>query len=231
MEQKLIILIVEDERVISDGLVYLLRSEGFDTLVCGDFDSGRTTIETKAFDLALLDLNLPGGSGYQLARLIKEKSNKPIIMLTALDSEANVVMGLDQGADDYITKPFRVRELLSRIYSVLRRYRPGETKTNRLKLGDVEIDPSQAKVWKGEKEILLTSLEYRLLLIFMSEPRRVFTRVQLLERLWDCAGEFFNDNTLTVYIKRLREKIEDDPQHPILITTIRGLGYRGGGGD
>jgi len=229
MEQKLVVLIVEDEQVISDGLVYLLQNEGFDTLVCGDFDSAQSTIETKAFDLALLDLNLPGGSGYQLARLIKEQSNKPIIMLTALDSEANVVMGLDQGADDYVTKPFRVRELLSRIYSVLRRYRHSETKTNRLKLGDVEIDVSQAKVWKGEKEILLTSLEYRLLLIFISEPRRVFSRNQLLERLWDCAGEYFNDNTLTVYIKRLREKIEDDPQHPILITTIRGLGYRGGG--
>lgn len=222
------VLIVEDERVIAEGLVYLLGDEGYETLLCIDFESAASAIENESFDLALLDLSLPGGSGYALCRMIKNKADLPVIILTAMDSEPNVVMGLDQGADDYVTKPFRVRELMSRIQSVLRRYRKLESQSGLLKLGDVSIDTNQAKVWKADKEILLTSLEYRLLLVFANEPHRVFSRIQLLERLWDCAGEYFNDNTLTVYIKRLREKIEDDPQQPLLITTVRGLGYRGG---
>ena len=131
-------------------------------------------------------------------------------------------------ADDYITKPFRIREFLSRIKSVLRRYGKTEVQKTLYELNGLKIDTSQAKVYKGEKEIILTSLEYRLLLIFANNEGQVLSRNQLLESLWDFAGDFVNDNTLTVYIKRLREKIEDDSQNPTIIKTIRGIGYKGG---
>ena len=152
----------------------------------------------------------------------------PVIFLTAFDDEVNVVMGLDMGADDYITKPFRVRELLSRINSVLRRYqRQTQTKTV-VELGDVQVNTSDGKVHKAGTEILLTALEYRLLLIFANHLGQVLTRGQLLDRIWDVGGDFVNDNTLTVYIKRLREKLEDDPARPELIKTVRGMGYKAG---
>jgi len=224
---KVRILIVEDEQVISDGLNYLLVAEGYNCIVFNTYESARTGISNESFDLALLDISLPGGSGYQLSKLVKAKGEIPVVFLTAMDNEVNVVMGLDQGADDYVTKPFRVRELVSRIQSVLRRYKKIESGSPLLKLGDVIVDTVQAKVSKAGKNIELTSLEYRLLLVFAGEPNRVFSRNQLLERLWDCTGDYFNDNTLTVYIKRLREKIEDDPKEPKLIETVRGMGYRG----
>ncbi|GAJ97820.1 two-component response regulator [Geomicrobium sp. JCM 19055] len=147
-----------------------------------------------------------------------------------MDDEVNVVMGLDMGADDYITKPFRIRELMSRIKSVLRRYEKqhqGQA-TEQIELSTITISTAEAKVWKSGKEMALTALEYRLLLIFSQHQGQVLTRAQLLEQIWDVAGDFVNDNTLTVYIKRLREKLEEDPQKPTIIQTVRGLGYRAG---
>lgn len=222
------ILLVEDDRAIVAGLTYLFEEEGFESLVCGDFSQALETIRTEDFDLALLDVNLPDGSGYDLCKAIKTKGEIPVIMLTAMDSEVNVVMGLDIGADDYITKPFRVRELISRINSVLRRYKKSESAHSQLSLGDVVIDQNKARVSKGGEELQLTALEYKLLLVFANYPGRVFSRNQLLEQLWDVGGDFLNDNTITVYIKRLREKIEEDPQEPKLILTVRGLGYKSG---
>jgi DNA-binding response OmpR family regulator len=137
-------------------------------------------------------------------------------------------MGLDMGADDYITKPFRIRELLSRLRTVLRRAEKTEDTKDELRLGDITINTRQARVWKNGTEILLTALEYRLLLTLAVHPGQVLSRTQLLEGIWDIAGDFVNDNTLTVYVKRLREKIEDDPQSPKLIQTVRGLGYKAG---
>ena len=222
------ILFVEDDRIIASGLCYSLEQEGYEVIHCLNVETAKTTINQVDFDLALLDLSLPDGSGYDICRLLKKKKDIPVIFLTAIDDEVNVVMGLDMGADDYITKPFRIRELMSRIKSVMRRYGKAEPKKTISWFGGLKIDMAKAKVYKNDNEISLTSLEYRLLLIFANNEGKVLTRNQILEKLWDVAGDFVNDNTLTVYIKRLREKIEDDPQEPQIIKTVRGIGYMGG---
>ncbi len=221
------ILIVEDDRTIASGLQYSLEQEQFTTTLCQNVADATRLIEQQlhTINLCLFDLSLPDGSGYDLCRLVKQKQDTPVIFLTAFDDEVNVVMGLDMGADDYITKPFRVRELISRIQSVLRRYTK-QTSSSILTMGAVEINTQDAKVKKGGDEILLTALEYRLLLIFSRHTGQVLTRAQLLDQMWDMGGDFVNDNTLTVYIKRLREKLEDDPQQPSLIKTVRGIGYK-----
>ncbi|KYG58498.1 response regulator transcription factor [Planococcus maritimus] len=224
------ILVVEDDRTIASGLTYSLQQEGFTTVLCHTAKDATTAIEKQisAIDLCLFDLSLPDGSGYDLCALAKQKSDIPVIFLTAFDDEVNVVMGLDMGADDYITKPFRVRELMSRINSVLRRYQRQAQPKTIIELGDVQVNISDGKVHKAGSEVLLTALEYRLLLIFANHLGQVLTRAQLLDRIWDVGGDFVNDNTLTVYIKRLREKLEDDPTSPELIKTVRGMGYKAG---
>ncbi|MFC4684061.1 response regulator transcription factor [Exiguobacterium sp. s149] len=221
------ILIVEDDRTIASGLQYSLEQEQFTTTLCQNATDATRLIEQQlhTIDLCLFDLSLPDGSGYDLCRLVKQKQDTPVIFLTAFDDEVNVVMGLDMGADDYITKPFRVRELISRIHSVLRRYHK-QVSSPVLTIGSVEINTQDAKVKKDGSEILLTALEYRLLLIFGKHTGQVLSRTQLLDQIWDMGGDFVNDNTLTVYIKRLREKLEDDPQRPTLIKTVRGIGYK-----
>lgn len=223
------ILLVEDDRTIAAGLEYSLQNEGFNTVICHDVHSGKKIISEQVFDLYLLDVSLPDGTGYDLCSMIRQKSNTPIIFLTALDEEVNVVMGLDMGADDYITKPFRLRELISRIKSVLRRYSKGSDNASIFELGAIQVNTLDAKVMKNQKEINLTALEYRLLLAFINRKGQILTRSQLLESIWDVAGDFVNDNTLTVYIKRIRDKLEDDPQKPQIIQTVRGLGYKLGG--
>ncbi|MCM2979509.1 winged helix family two component transcriptional regulator [Niallia circulans] len=224
------ILIVEDDKTIASGLDYSLQSENYDTIICHDAKGARKTIaaELNHIDLCLFDLSLPDGSGYELCELVKSKSDKPVIFLTALDDEVNVVMGLDMGADDYITKPFRLRELLSRIKSVLRRYNVQQQNTPFIEIDDIRINTLEGKIYKKAEEVVVTALEYRLFLIFANNLGQVLTRTQLLERIWDVAGDFVNDNTLTVYIKRLREKLEDNPQKPTIIKTVRGLGYKVG---
>lgn len=224
------LLLVEDDRTIASGLDFSLKQEAFETLVCHDATTAMEVIDQQldSIDMCLFDLQLPDGSGYDLCAYVKKQKDIPIIFLTAYDDEVNVVMGLDMGADDYITKPFRLRELISRIKSVLRRYHRPIQSQNLLTIGDVHIHPIQGKVYKNGKEVLLTTLEYRLLLIFANHIGQVLTRAQLLDRIWDMAGDFVNDNTLTVYIKRLREKLEDDPQRPTLIKTVRGMGYKVG---
>ncbi|MEH7238690.1 response regulator transcription factor [Bacillus sp. JJ1562] len=226
------ILLVEDDKTIASGLDYSLTQDGYETIVCHNAKDAKKVITEKinGIGLCLFDLSLPDGSGYELCELVKKQSDKPVIFLTALDDEVNVVMGLDMGADDYITKPFRIRELLSRIKSVLRRYNkqtPTQPKTI-IDIDTLRINTLEGKVYKNGEEVLLTSLEYRLLLIFANHIGQILTRTQLLERIWDVAGDFVNDNTLTVYIKRLREKLEDEPQSPKIIKTIRGLGYKVG---
>lgn len=225
------ILIVEDDKPIATGLTYSLEQEKYETIVCYTVEEAKHVITTRLDEitLCLFDLSLPDGSGYDLCKIVKEKSDLPVIFLTAVDDEVNVVMGLDMGADDYITKPFRIRELLSRIASVLRRYEKKPPKESHIKsIGHITVDTMRGKVCKHKTEIELTAMEYRLLLTFISNRNQVLTREQILEKLWDAAGEFVNDNTLTVYIKRLREKIEETPQKPTLITTVRGVGYKVG---
>ncbi|GIO22766.1 response regulator transcription factor [Oceanobacillus sp. J11TS1] len=223
------LLIVEDDKTIASGLEYSLSQEGYETLVSHHAQEATEIIETQinSISLCLFDLSLPDGSGYDLCRCVKEKADVPVIFLTVADDEVNVVMGLDMGADDYITKPFRIRELSSRIKTVLRRYQKNGThEKDSIQIGPLEVLPLEGKVHKAHAELTLTALEYRLLMIFINHRGQILSREQLLEMIWDVAGEFVNDNTLTVYIKRLRKKIEDNPQKPVLIETVRGLGYR-----
>lgn len=224
------ILLVEDDRTIASGLEYSLQQEDFETVLCYNAASATEVIHTKIkeIDLCLFDLNLPDGSGYDLCELVKKQQDIPVIFLTAYDDEVNVVMGLDMGADDYITKPFRIRELISRIKSVYRRYHRHSQSKDIMKIENIQINILEGKVYKDAREILLTALEYRLFLIFANHIGQILTRAQLLDRIWDVSGDFVNDNTLTVYIKRLREKLEDDPQNPTLIKTVRGMGYKVG---
>lgn len=227
------VLVVEDDKTIAMGIEYSLKQEGFQIDVCYLAADARAAIADKAYDLFLLDVTLPDGNGFDLCKEIRKNRDTPVIFLTARDEEVNVVMGLDLGADDYVTKPFRVRELISRIKSVLRRYKPQhqtEVKPE-VRLGDVVIHVAEARVTKKGREIMLTALEYKLLLTLANHAGQVLSRSQILEGIWDVAGDFVNDNTLTVYIKRLREKIEDDPQHPQIIQTVRGLGYKAAGGE
>lgn len=221
------ILLVEDDGTIALGLKYSLEGEGYKVKVGNSFKKGKEYILQEKFSLFILDLSLPDGSGYDLCRMIREKEDTPIIFLTACDDEVNVVMGLELGADDYITKPFRVRELLSRIKSILRRYDKTSMKSI-VTLKDIKVNTLEGKVYRGDREVILTALEYRLLLTFANNIGQVLSRNQLLEGIWDIAGDFINDNTLTVYIKRLRDKLEEDPKNPAIIKTIRGVGYRVG---
>lgn len=224
------ILLVEDDKTIASGLEYSLQQDQFETVLCHDARSAKKILmeQIESIDLCIFDLSLPDGSGYDLCKLVKEKRDIPVMFLTAIDDEVNVVMGLDMGADDYVTKPFRIRELLSRIKTVLRRYHKQSQVSPILKMNSIQINTQEGKVFKNNEEIYVTALEYRLLLIFANHMGQVLTRNQLVEQIWDVAGDFVNDNTLTVYIKRLREKLEDNPQQPTIIKTVRGFGYKVG---
>ena len=218
------ILVVEDDRVIATGLEYSLQQEGYDVKNAYSYKEAKEQIDNVPFDLYLLDITLPDGNGYDLCKEIKKKKDTPVIFLTALEDEVNVVMGLDFGADDYIIKPFRIRELMSRIRSVLRRYHK-ENEDNVVYVAEIEINVREKRIYKNNVEIILTAMEFRLLLQLLNHRGQVLTRNQLLEGIWDVSGDFVNDNTLTVYIKRLREKLEDDMCNPVIIKTIRGIGY------
>ena len=217
------ILLVEDDGQIASYLGELLRAEGFDTQIAGSKKEASECLLIQAFDLVLLDVSLPDGNGFSMCAEIKKEYEIPVIFLTASGDEYSVVAGLDMGADDYIAKPFRPRELISRIRSVLRRCKKEQ---RILSCGDLKVNVSSATVTKGEKELFLSALEYRLLLLLLQNKGQILTRNQLLEEIWDASGEYVNDNTLSVYMKRLREKIEENPQSPRLLHTIRGIGYR-----
>ena len=219
------IFLLEDDASIAMGLEYSLHKEEYETRLARTVKEALEIISAEEFDLYLLDLTLPDGSGYDVCRTIKEKGDLPVIFLTAFDGEVNVVMGFDLGADDYISKPFRVNELMARIKSVLRRYNSEAGKSGILELHGLKINTNEAKVYKNGNEIVLTAMEYRLLLILLNNKGRVLSRNQLLENIWDIDGIFVNDNTLTVYIKRLRDKIEDNSDNPQIIKTVRKMGY------
>lgn len=218
------ILILEDDETIALGLSYSLENEGYTVTLCKTVKAALQTVAKQDFALYILDLTLPDGNGYTVCKAIKQKGDYPVIFLTAFDDEVNVVMGLELGADDYISKPFRVKELLARIKSVLRRYKT-ESADGSIQLQGLVVHTNEAKVTKNGKEIILTAMEYRLLLILLNNRGHVLSRTKLLEDIWDVSGDFVNDNTLTVYIKRLRDKIEDEPENPSIIKTVRGLGY------
>lgn len=218
------ILLAEDDKSIQKNLSCLLAKEGFSVMSVSGQKEALEKLESEQFDLALLDLALADGSGYAVCSAIKKRfPDLPMIFLTASDDEISVVTGLDMGADDYIIKPFRPMELVSRIKSVLRR--SGKTQSV-FEIRDIKIDTVKGKVYKNETELFLSALEYRMLLAFINNRGVILTREKLLNEIWDLAGEYVNDNTLTVYIKRLREKLGDDAKNPEIIKTVRGLGYR-----
>ena len=217
------ILIIEDDETICLGLKYYLEQEGFKVITTYKKDEVLEII--KDTNIVLLDINLPNINGFDLFKEIKMVKDVPIIFLTANDLEVSIVRGLDMGADDYITKPFKTRELLSRIKNVLRR---NKSNSNIINIGNIVIDLNQAKVFKNGIDTLLTSLEYKILLTLALNQDTIFSREKLLADIWDVNEEYVYDNTLTVYIKRIRDKIEDNPNNPKIILTIRGVGYKVG---
>ena len=216
------ILLVEDDSSIVRSLTAFLAEEGFSAASAPGERRARELLCEESFDLLLVDISLADGSGFGVCAAAKERG-LPVIFLTAFGDEGSVVTGLNMGADDYIAKPFRPRELVSRIRSVLRR--AGRSQSV-LTIGAVRVDTDRASVTKNGQELFLSALEYRLLLAFLNHRGQTLSRAKLLEEIWDVAGDFVNDNTLTVYIKRLREKLGDDAQEPTMIRTVRGVGYR-----
>lgn len=229
------ILLVEDDMALAIGMEYTLKQENFIVYRASNLKEARQKFkEEKNLNLILLDLTLPDGSGYDFCEEVRKESLLPIIFITACDEEANVVLGLDLGGDDYITKPIRIRELISRINAVMRRKNMlientksnNSNNENKINSGDIIVEPLKAKVYKGIEEIILTAGEYKLLLILLENKGNVLSRNILIERLWDIDGNFVDGNTLNVYIKRLREKIEINPKEPKYVETVRGIGYR-----
>ena len=214
------ILVVEDDIIIAFGLIYALEKEGYTVIHREGIDEANKVLEDNVFDLAILDMQLPDGTGFDLRDKLKSKSTA-IIFLTVVDDENKIVQAFENGADDYITKPFRIRELLARVKRTLNKY-CGENLMPILEIGDAKIDVNTGKVYINDNIVELTALEYKLLLTFASNKGQILERNKILENIWDSTGNFVEDNTLTVYIKRLREKLGDK----VRIETIRGIGYR-----
>ncbi len=212
------ILLVEDDISLSSGLTYALEKEGYHVTHCGNVAAAAAKTASRHFDLALLDMQLPDGTGREAAERLLRTSHTPVIYLTVVDDEDEIVRSLDDGAADYITKPFRMRELLARIKKALHE----KVESEIIKIGEAVIDVKAGRVFIKEQRIDLTALEYRLLLIFAQNQSILLKREQILERIWDISGNFVEDNTLTVYVKRLREKLGN----AVNITTVRGIGYR-----
>ena len=217
------ILLVEDDPGIIHSLTEFLIGEGFSITSVPGQQEAVNAYRSARFDLALIDISLENGDGYAVCRAIKADRDIPVIFLTASGDEASVVTGLDLGADDYIAKPFRPRELVSRIRNARRRYGDQD---HLIAIGDLLFDTDRGIVSRNGEEIPLSALEYRILQVFLLNRGILLSRTRLLEEIWDIAGDYVNDNTLTVYIKRIREKIERDPAKPVIIQTVRGLGYR-----
>lgn len=218
------ILMIEDDEAIRTGLKYYLEQENFEVI---EIDNGKDSLKIltdEDISICLLDVNLPDINGFDLFKKLKEIKDIPIIFLTANDLETSIVMGLDMGADDYVTKPFRARELISRIHNALRKKRQGTT--NIIHFKNITVDLNGARVLKDNKDVFLTALEYKIVLTFFLNPNVIFTREKILADIWDVNEEYVNDNTLTVYIKRIREKLEKDPTNPEIIVTVRGIGYK-----
>ena len=221
------VLLVEDDAIISEGLQYSLRQEGYEVVTATTVAAALELIRSGCvWDFCLLDVMLPDGDGYAVCREIRKNSQAPILFLTACDDEIHTVMALEQGADDYITKPFRIRELMARMKAILRRTEQnGRADMSLISVGNNQVNLQVGKVYCGNEEIILTAMEYKLLLIFLNHRGQTLTRQQILNDIWDAVGDYVNDNTLSVYIKRLRKKLGDSPEGQI-IKTVRGIGYR-----
>ena len=222
------ILLVEDDYALALGIQFSLKAEGFKVFAADSLSTADEIIENEEVDLILLDVMLPDGNGYDYCKKLVDRGiENPIIFLTAVSDEVNIVQGLDTGADDYITKPFGVKELISRINAALRRCNKNKNTGTQdiIKINHIEIDKKKNKVMLNSNEVLLTPSEYRLLIELIDYKNTVLERGQLIQKLWDIDGDFVDDNTLSVYIKRLRDKIEKNPSQPEMIVTVRGVGY------
>ena len=219
------ILIIEDEESYRDATAYMLQREGFDVSQAGDGAAGLAEFERNGADLVLLDLMMPGMPGTEVCRQLRARSNVPVIMVSARDSEIDKVVGLELGADDYVTKPFSHRELVARIRAVLRRGQDAELLPEVIEAGDVRMDVERHQVWVRGEHVKLALKEFELLELLLRNAGRVMTRGQLIDRIWgvDYVGD---TKTLDVHVKRLRSKIEVDPAHPTQLVTVRGLGYK-----
>ena len=219
------VLVVDDEPIVRDVVVRYLRSEGYRTIEAADGDGACELVERERPDLVVLDLMLPGTDGLAVCRWIRARFELPVIMLTARGEEADRIVGLELGADDYVTKPFSPRELAARVKTVLRRSRSPVVLDERLTFGDLEIDGSAREVRRGDTLLKLTAKEFDLLWFMASNPRHVFSRDQLMDRVWGYEAAF-DTGTVTVHVRRVREKIERDPSRPEHLETVWGVGYR-----
>ncbi|MED9821711.1 MAG: response regulator transcription factor [Christensenellales bacterium] len=220
------ILLLEDDLSLIAGLSFAFKKEGFALNVARTIQEADALFTAGSYDLLVLDVSLPDGTGFAFCSRVRQVSKVPIIFLTASDEETDIVMGLDIGGDDYITKPFKLGVLLSRVHALLRRTKDFRTDGEALQSNGIRLLPLQAAAYKNGLPLELTAAEYKLLCLFMQHPNAVLTREQILARLWDCEGDFIESSALTVYIRRLRMKVEDDPSQPRMLVTVRGMGYK-----
>ena len=220
------ILLLEDDLSLIDGLSFAFRKQGFELAVVRTLKEANELWGEGKYDLLVLDVSLPDGTGYEFCKKVRQVSKVPIIFLTASDEEMNIIMGLDIGGDDYITKPFKLGVLVSRINALLRRAKGFNSTDTELQSNGIKVLMLQGQVFKNEKLIDLTAAEYKLLCLFMKNPNVVLTKEQILDKLWDCEGNYIDSSTLTVYMRRLRMKIEDNPSEPQMLLTVRRMGYK-----
>ena len=220
------ILLLEDDLSLINGLSFAFRNQGFELAVVRTLKEANELWGEGKYDLLVLDVSLPDGTGYEFCKKVRQVSKVPIIFLTASDEEMNIIMGLDIGGDDYITKPFKLGVLVSRINALLRRAKGFNSTDTELQSNGIKVLMVQGQVFKNEKLIDLTAAEYKLLCLFMKNPNVVLTKEQILDKLWDCEGNYIDSSTLTVYMRRLRMKIEDNPSEPQMLLTVRRMGYK-----
>lgn len=220
------ILLLEDDLSLINGLSFAFRNQGFELAVVRTLKEANELWGEGKYDLLVLDVSLPDGTGYEFCKKVRQVSKVPIIFLTASDEEMNIIMGLDIGGDDYITKPFKLGVLVSRINDLLRRAKGFNSTDTELQSNGIKVLMLQGQVFKNEKLIDLTAAEYKLLCLFMKNPNVVLTKEQILDKLWDCEGNYIDSSTLTVYMRRLRMKIEDNPSEPQMLLTVRRMGYK-----
>lgn len=220
------ILLIEDDLSLVNGLTFALKKQGFELVVARTLKEAENLWADGKYDLLVLDVSLPDGTGFEFCKKVRQTSKVPIIFLTAADEEIDIIMGLDIGGDDYITKPFKLGVLISRVNALLRRAKDFSTEDTMLQSNGIKVHLLQGQAFKNDRLLELTAAEYKLLCLFMRNPNVVLTKEQILGRLWDCNGNYIDSSTLTVYIRRLRIKIEDNPGEPKMLLTVRGMGYK-----
>lgn len=220
------ILLLEDDLSLINGLSFAFKKQGYELTIARTLKEAEMLWGDDKYELLVLDVSLPDGTGFEFCEKVRQVSKVPIIFLTASDEEMSIIMGLDIGGDDYITKPFKLGVLVSRINALLRRARDFGVVDTELQSNGIRVHLLQGQVYKNGDLLDLTVAEYKLLCLFMKNPNVVLTKEQILDKLWDCDGNYVDNNTLAVYIRRLRIKIEDDPGKPNRIITVRGMGYK-----